>query len=214
MFNVESIYLSKLEKFQTAAQESAAKLGSSPGVFADLLNAIGERLEPNQVAKPAEHLSAAISARSYGPFDWTYRASRTEIESAIHSAARGTGLDEDLIRAVIRAESSFRTDAVSSRGAMGLMQLMPQTAKEMGVSDPFDARQSVLGGAGYLKKLINRFGDIRLALAAYNTGQGRISSLGIDDANDPQQYERISPSVRAYVDRVLGYWEDYKEARY
>lgn len=207
MYNVESIYLSKLEKFQSAAQQGAAKLGSNAGAFSDVLNAISERLGAYQAQEPVM-MTETISSRAYQT-NWNYGA----IEGAIESAARSTGLDSDLIRAVIRAESSFRTDAVSGKGAMGLMQLMPKTAEEMGVTNPFDARQNVMGGSAYLKKLTNRFGDLRLALAAYNTGQGRIASLGITDAGDPEQYERISSGVRSYVDRVLGYYEDYKNAQ-
>ncbi len=213
MFSVESIYQSKLEKFQSAAQTGAAKLGSSPGVFADLLSAIGERLAPQRAEEASGCLTGALSNRSLSGADWSFAGTAQGIEAAVGSSAKSTGLDEDLIRAVIRAESSFRTDAVSSCGAMGLMQLMPKTAEEMGVSDPFDARQNVLGGAGYLKKLVNRFGDVRLALAAYNTGQGRISALGITDADDPEQYARISPGVRGYVDKVLGYWEDFENSQ-
>ena len=210
MLSIESIYLSKLEKFQSAAQAGAAKLGSAPGVFADLLSAIGERLSPQQAEGASGYLSDSVSGRSLGAADWSFAGSSLGITAAVNSAAKSTGLDEDLIRAVIRTESSFRTDAVSGAGAMGLMQLMPKTAEEMGVDNPFDAQQNILGGAGYLKKLVNRFGDIRLALAAYNTGQGRISALGITDADDPEQYARISPGLRGYVDKVLGYWEDYK----
>jgi len=211
MHTVESIYLAKLEKFHAAARQSAAKVGAGSGVFAGLLNAIGEKLGA-QPAKETVELTGTLSARSYGANGSFGTAKWTDIESAIESAAQSTGLDDSLIRAVIRAESSFRTDAVSKSGAMGLMQLMPGTAKEMGVTNPFDVRQNVLGGAAYLKKLVNRFRDIRLALAAYNTGPGRISALGIADADDPEQYRKISPGVRSYVDRVLGYWQEYRNA--
>lgn len=205
MTSIESIYQSKLEKFYSAAETHAVKLGPGPGAFSGILNAIEERmaLEPLYAAaapaQPAQPSGHKISSKEV-------------IDSAVENAAGKTGLDADLIRAVIQVESSFRIRAESGCGAQGLMQLMPGTAKEMGVKDPFNAQDNVMGGAGYLKKLLHRFGDIRLALAAYNTGQGRIASLHIKDPDDPEQYARISSGVRGYVNKVLKYWEKFKKS--
>lgn len=207
MLSIESIYQSKLAGFYNVAQSSAAKLGSNPGSFSSMLSAMEQRLSVESgttitITTVGTEATASKLATSQ---------STDEIEAAVEYASRATGVDEDLIRAVIKVESSFRTNAVSGCGAQGLMQLMPGTAQEMGVEDPFDARDNVMGGAGYLKKLLNRFGDVRLALAAYNTGQGRIASLGITDADDPEQYARISSGVRGYVSKVLEYWEQFKQ---
>jgi len=133
------------------------------------------------------------------------------IDAAVENASRTVGLDADLLRAVIKAESSFDPDAVSCCGAEGLMQLMPGTARSLGVADPYDIEQNVNGGARYLKQLAG-FGDIRLALAAYNAGPAKIGSLGITDPDDPAQYARISTGVRGYVDKVLSYWDQYRDA--
>ena len=93
----------------------------------------------------------------------------------IREAADRHGVPEDLVRAVVDVESDFRSDAVSSVGAQGLMQLMPETAKELGVEDPFDPRQNIMGGTRYLKQLLGRYdGDRDLALAAYNWGMGNL----------------------------------------
>ena len=97
----------------------------------------------------------------------------------IMQAARETGLDIDLIHAVILAESAYDSKAVSPKGAMGLMQLMPATAKRFDVSDAFDPVQNIRGGTQYLKFLMDRFdNDLELATAAYNAGEGAVEKFG------------------------------------
>ncbi|MFS8640308.1 MAG: lytic transglycosylase domain-containing protein [Symbiobacteriaceae bacterium] len=114
-------------------------------------------------------------------------------------AARRYGLDPRLLWAVARAESGLNPAAVSPAGAVGLMQLMPSTARALGVSDPFDPVQNVDAGARYLRQQLERFGDIRLALAAYNAGPGAV-----------QRYGGIPPyrETRQYVERVLALWRE------
>ena len=136
----------------------------------------------------------------------------TAYNSIIESASETYGLDADLIRAVIQAESSYNQNAVSSAGAQGLMQLMPGTAASLGVTDSFDAQQNIFAGTKYLKQQLERFGDLRLALAAYNTGPSRVASYGIVDADDATQYTKISSSVRGYVTKVLSYYDAYASA--
>jgi soluble lytic murein transglycosylase-like protein len=119
-----------------------------------------------------------------------------ELNPLIRQAARKEGLEEGLLRAVAEQESGFRSCAVSAKGAMGLMQLMPETARELGVHDPFDPQESLLSGARLLKQLLTRFGgDAALALAAYNAGAGRVEeSSGVP---------RIPETLR-YVQEILG----------
>ncbi len=136
-------------------------------------------------------------------------ASTSEIDAAVSNAAQATGLDPALIKAVIQVESSFRSDAVSGAGAQGLMQLMPGTARSLGVTNSFDPYQNVMGGSTYISQQLERFGDIRLALAAYNTGPGRIGKLDITNPDDPAQYNQISEGVRGYVDKVLAYYKQF-----
>lgn len=124
---------------------------------------------------------------------------RHKIEKSIQKAARKYNLSPVLIRGVIQAESNFRVNAVSRAGAQGLMQLMPATAKELGVTKPLDIEQNIDGGAHYLRKMLNRFGgDVKLALAAYNAGPGTVRKYA---GNVPYR-ETIQ-----YVDRVLRFSE-------
>ena len=113
----------------------------------------------------------------------------------IRTAAERYSLDPELIRAVIRVESNFNPFAVSEKGAMGLMQLMPGTAEEMHVREPFEAEDNIMGGSKYLRKMLNLFeGDLQLGLAAYNAGPNRVLENG--------RIPRI-PETEQYVVKVL-----------
>jgi len=126
-----------------------------------------------------------------------------ELEPVIARAADRYGVDPAVIKAVIRAESGFRSDAVSRVGALGFMQLMPGTARALGV-DPTDTEQNIDGGTRYLKQQIDRFGSLELALAAYNAGPGTIVRYG----GMPPYAE-----TRRYVEDVLSYMDFYSEGR-
>lgn len=165
-----------------------------------------------QSASMPETYGASAYINNTGYADYTKlktSASTAEINTAVSNAAQATGLNTALIKAVIQVESSFRTDAVSSAGAQGLMQLMPGTARSLGVTNSFDAHQNVMGGSTYIKQQLERFGDLRLALAAYNTGPGRIGRLNITNPDDQAQYNQISEGVRGYVDKVLAYYKQF-----
>jgi hypothetical protein len=116
----------------------------------------------------------------------------------INAAAERYQLDIDLIRAVIDAESGFDSYAVSTKGAAGLMQLMPETARELGVGNPFDPEQNIDGGSRYLKGLLDKYdGEIRLALAAYNAGPNAVQRYGgIPPYKETQQY--VKRVLRSY----------------
>lgn len=108
----------------------------------------------------------------------------------ITHAAKQYRLDPELIKAVIKVESNFNPSAVSDKGAMGLMQLMPETAKEMKVMAPFEARDNIMGGSRYLRKMLDMFeGDLRLSLAAYNAGPNRVlAERRVPEIDETEQY--------------------------
>lgn len=131
------------------------------------------------------------------------RSSDPVIETAIGRASRRYGVDESLIRAVIQAESGFRSTAVSPVGARGLMQLMPATAAGLGVTDPFDPEQNIMAGTRFLKDLLTRYGgDLDKALAAYNWGPGNL-----DRGNG-----RLPRETRDYLAKVKKLYEDFRTA--
>jgi soluble lytic murein transglycosylase-like protein len=102
-----------------------------------------------------------------------------EVESLVGETSQRDGVSPDLLRSVMKQESAFRPCAVSSKGAMGLMQLMPATAEQMGIVDPFDPTSNLDGGARFLKQLLTRYGgDVPKALGAYNAGPARVDAAG------------------------------------
>ena len=118
--------------------------------------------------------------------------SAAEVDAAIERAAERHNVDPNLVRAVIKVESNFNPNAVSRKGAMGLMQLMPQTARQLHVTNPFDPEQTVDAGVRHLKKLMESYGgDVRLSLAAYNAGQGAVArSAGVPHIAETRNYVR------------------------
>ncbi|MCS7241156.1 MAG: lytic transglycosylase domain-containing protein [Candidatus Caldatribacterium sp.] len=102
----------------------------------------------------------------------------SSFEEIIEECARKYGISPALVRKLIAVESGGNPKAVSPKGAVGLMQLMPETCKDLGISDPFDVRQNIEGGVRYLRGLLDRFGSLELALAAYNAGPARVKAYG------------------------------------
>jgi soluble lytic murein transglycosylase-like protein len=129
-------------------------------------------------------------------------ANPAEYEQIIRTSADKYGVSASLIKAVIHAESGYDPNAVSPKGASGLMQLMPGTARSLKVSNSFDPKDNVEGGVKYLRFLLDTFrGDVSLALAAYNAGLNKVAKFG----GIPPYTE-----TRTYVNRVLSYMQSYQ----
>jgi soluble lytic murein transglycosylase len=146
----------------------------------------------------------AIPVSTQSDLDGRPRYTRQELRRAINWYAKKYRLDPALLRAVIKAESDFRPDAVSHKGAVGLMQLMPKTAASLRVADPLDPIQNIRAGARQLRRLLNRYhGDLLLALAAYNAGVHRVKGHKVPRIRE----------TRAYVRKVLRYYHAFKPGR-
>jgi soluble lytic murein transglycosylase-like protein len=154
-----------------------------------------------RLAAPAMEWSAGTRTLRLGP---PPRAAgrRSQYTALIEEAAGRYNLDPALLHAVIKAESGYNPNAVSHKGAIGLMQLMPGTAARYGVEDPYDPADNIGGGARYLSDLIAMFpSDIRLAVAAYNAGEKNVIKYG----NTIPPF----PETRQYVSRVLDYYSRF-----
>jgi Transglycosylase SLT domain/Domain of unknown function (DUF4124) len=171
-------------------------------VDADGLRHYTDMPDNNRYRKLA--LSPQDRTASGDRYDWMLLAKAGQYDAIIEKAANLASVEPNLLRAVIVVESGFNSRAVSKRGAVGLMQLMPATASRFGVSNLYDPRENVHAGARYLKFLIDRFGqDVRLALAAYNAGEEAVDRSG----------GQIPPfaETMAYVPRVMKIYSMLKE---
>lgn len=154
---------------------------------------------PSSTRTLRQRYSAASSTRQNSAYKSSpkslanYRSNN--IHQTIEQAARKYGVAPEIVHGIVKAESNYQANAVSSAGAIGLMQLMPDTAKEMGVTNPYDVKQNIEGGTKYLKKMLDTFdGDLKKALQAYNAGPGTVMRY-----NGEVPY----PETRAYVKRVM-----------
>ncbi len=155
----------------------SANIRAARSAAAEVNHYLGE--QPGQDS--ATPLTNFVRGRAFSPQD---------IDAAIDQAASRHNVDPNLVRAVIKVESNFNPNAVSRKGAMGLMQLMPQTARQLRVANPFDPQQNVDAGVRHLKQLMESYGgDVRLTLAAYNAGQGAVArSAGVPHFAETRNY--------------------------
>ncbi len=161
------------------------------------------RLVQSKTVTQSMSIADRIKAESHESIMASTKKEKTdEYQSIIHTAATAYAVDPNLIKAIIMTESSGNPKAVSYAGAKGLMQLMPATAKELGVKDCFNPEHNINGGVKYFKKLLDRFGgDVQLALAAYNAGSRKVL-----------QYKGVPPfkATKKYIKKVDQYYQRYK----
>ena len=170
--------LSRIEEIVQRSMPDVPAQGNARDRFIDVLD------EVSQSPKP----------RASG------RTSYEELQPVIDRCAADYNVDSEMIRAMIEVESGWNADAVSGKGAQGLMQLMPRTAAMLGVSDPFDPEQNIEGGVKYISDLTDKYkGDVERALAAYNAGSARV-----DSGNTPSATGR-------YVKNVMALYHRYRE---
>jgi len=158
-----------------------------------MLEKFSQKLDANATpsADTAATTSSSTTASSATPATGDFAA-------LINQAANKYNVNPGLVQAVVKAESNFNPSAVSSAGALGLMQLMPATAAGLGVSNALDPAQNIEGGVKFLSQLLTHFnGNVKLAVAAYNAGQG-----AVDRYNGVPPYKE----TQTYVERVLGYY--------
>lgn len=127
------------------------------------------------------------------------------IESAIEKSAKKYGVDQNLIRAIIKVESNFNPNSVSRAGAKGLMQLMPFNCTDLGIKDPFNIEQNIDGGTRHIKEYLKMHGgNVQMALMAYNGGPGRMASRGVNSIND---LYKMPKETQNYVEKVMKYYK-------
>lgn len=198
----------KLAELKRKNNPLKAGANVSSNSFSNLVNDFSEVFSDENDSSKSDKVFTSKSSSESGGVSTSKSSSESERKDALDNifteASEKFGVDKSLLLAIAKQESDFHSDAVSSSGAIGVMQLMPSTAKAMGVSNAYDAYENIFGGAKLISNLLSKYnGDISLALAAYNSGTGTVS-----------RYGGIPPlkGVQNYISNVLSNYEGYMNA--
>ena len=191
---------SGIESFSTVLKSSEKKADASDKVQENSDNTDTESSSKNSATQSTD--TASGNKILYTNATTVDSMKKTKYDAIFKKAAKKYGVSESLLKAVAKAESDFNPNDVSSAGAVGVMQLMPSTAKELGVKNPYDAEQNIMGGAKLIAAHLKKFnGNVRYALAAYNAGSGAV-----------KRYGGVPSYCKTYVNRVLSYKKAYETA--
>lgn len=212
IYDVNSIYNSKVSEIKSRINSRIETINATVnGNFKMYLdNAVSTNLQnkTSNVATSGNLLNKTDSVNSYGNTTTSNAGSppKTNFDDIIKEKAAKYSVNENLIKAVIKAESGFNPNAVSSCGAQGLMQLMPATAAGLNVTNSFDPEQNIDAGVRLLKGQINQFGgNVKMALASYNCGPNRVKSLNITNLDDPAQLAKLPKETQNYIKKIYQY---------
>jgi hypothetical protein len=205
----DSTFEALLQKFISTGDLDAGQVSQLKAYFQPMVNP--PLFQMNELTDGAVDDGNVVDGTSSLTKDTSWSPStsllqrKASVDAIVEQVSQKYGVDSSLIHAVIENESSYRTTAVSSAGAKGLMQLMDETGSSMGVTNPFDAEKNVDGGTRFLSYLLKKYdGNEAVALAAYNTGPGRVDRLGIH-SNDElwANFSALPQETQNYVTKVL-----------
>ena len=204
----------------TSTSDSISTSSAFNIMFTSLLNAISQKNKT--VKNESEKVSLEgifntynnsilndgnISNKNYVAADVSNLTVDERIENAVQLYSNKYGVDSNLVKAIIKTESNFDPNVVSSAGAKGLMQLMPENCRDLGVEDPFNIEQNIEGGVKHIKEYIDRYdGDIEMALMAYNGGPTRMMNRGVTSIDDIYKMPKETPN---YVPKVMSYYRGF-----
>ncbi|MBW2091328.1 MAG: lytic transglycosylase domain-containing protein [Deltaproteobacteria bacterium] len=170
--------------------------------WSNLINSIAllKEITPDVSPRPGSHLNQMDQSSEKATEPSAVQPLRQDFDALISRIAGKNDLDPNLVKAVIKAESDFEPKTVSRKGAKGLMQIMPETARDLGVRDPFDPAQNIDGGCRYLRQMLDRYSEnLTLALAAYNWGPGNLD----------RSKEDLPKETRTYIERVNRFYGQF-----